>query len=292
MNAKTNDLQTLADQPELETSVNTDIAEYNGNLTSHSAGSLSPLVMMLANGHLNPEHIETAMLLQEKHDAYIARKAFSAAMSRFRSLAPVLKKDKTVSFSTAKGKTEYDHTTLGYMMSVINPILGHCELNLSWHPRQDGQTVYVTTKLSHVLGHSESIELFGTADTSGTKNSIQAMKSTVTYLQRAGAQSILGLSSGDDDNDGYLPEQPQVIEYITEKQESQLVDLMDLAAEKLGDDFAKRFMAHYKNQFSESDTPFGLRVPLNRFEGVKKAIQTKLDEDHVKKAVDKQDAPL
>ena len=42
--------------------------------------------------------------------------------------------------------------------------------------------------------------MYGTPDNSGSKNSIQAIGSTTTYLQRYTLFSILGLAAGEDDD--------------------------------------------------------------------------------------------
>jgi hypothetical protein len=44
------------------------------------------------------------------------------------------------------------------------------------------------------------------ADKSGGKNDIQAMASTVTYLRRYTLTGALGITTGNDDNDGGKPE--------------------------------------------------------------------------------------
>jgi hypothetical protein len=50
------------------------------------------------------------------------------------------------------------------------------------------------------MGHSERTTLSATADTSGSKNSIQAIGSTVTYLQRYTLLAAVGLAAGGDDD--------------------------------------------------------------------------------------------
>ena len=60
-------------------------------------------------------------------------------------------------------------------------------------------------------------------DTSGSKNSIQALGSAQTYLQRYTLYAILGLASGDADNDGNSEKH-----YITEEQ---AVDLQSIVEE-------------------------------------------------------------
>jgi uncharacterized protein YyaL (SSP411 family) len=49
-------------------------------------------------------------------------------------------------------------------------------------------------------GHSEETTLSGPADASGSKNAIQAIGSTLTYLQRYSLVQALGLAAAEDDD--------------------------------------------------------------------------------------------
>lgn len=62
--------------------------------------------------------------------------------------------------------------------------------------------VKVTCRITHVLGHYEETALSAAKDESGGKNSIQAIGSAVTYLQRYTLLSLLGLATKEQDNDG------------------------------------------------------------------------------------------
>ncbi len=72
-------------------------------------------------------------------------------------------------------------------------------------------------------------------DTSGSKNSIQAIGSTVSYLQRYTLFAILGLASTDQDNDGGAPTKPL--------DENQLANLESLMDEVKAD--SKKFLSHF-----------------------------------------------
>ena len=60
----------------------------------------------------------------------------------------------------------------------------------------------MTCVLSHRDGYSEETTLTAGADDSGKKNSIQAIGSTTTYLQRYTLKLALGLATQDRDDDG------------------------------------------------------------------------------------------
>ena|ERR1700759_3111957 len=149
------------------------------------------------------DQLERLMALQERFNANEAKKAYHEAMAQFQTNEVKIGKDKHVSFTTSKGKTEYDHATLGNIVKTVKPLLASYGLSSSWEPaRSEGGRVVVTCRVTHKQGHTESVTLDGPIDDSGGKNNIQALGSTVTYLQRYTLLAILGLATEDEDNDG------------------------------------------------------------------------------------------
>jgi hypothetical protein len=59
------------------------------------------------------------------------------------------------------------------------------------------------------MGHSEETTLRAIPDTSGSKNSIQAIGSTVTYLQRYTLLAAVGMAAAGMDNDGRAADEEQ-----------------------------------------------------------------------------------
>jgi hypothetical protein len=74
------------------------------------------------------------------------------------------------------------------------------------------------------MGHSESTSLTAAPDTSGSKNSIQAVGSTITYLERYTLLALTGLAAQGQDDDGQAMEAP---EYITPDQVETLKKLRE-----------------------------------------------------------------
>ena len=168
-----------------------------------AAGGLSPLVVAAMNGQLDTEKLAQLLAIQKDYERNEAEKAFHLALSDFKKNSLVLDKDKLVSFTTQKGKTEYRHTTLGAALSKINPMLGNYGLSIGWETQQESGRITVKCILSHALGFSKSTSLSAAPDDSGGKNSIQAIGSTVHYLERYTAFSLLGIASKDQDDDGH-----------------------------------------------------------------------------------------
>lgn len=167
--------------------------------------------------------LEKLMTLQERWEANEARKAYHEAMAAFKANPPKIKKDKKVGYDGKQGgRVGYSHASLGNVTESINSGLSKHGLSAGWTTAQKGAEIFVTTKITHKLGHSEETTLTATADNSGSKNSIQAIGSTITYLQRYGLLALTGLATFDQDDDG----QAVVTEFISDKEMSQLCDLI------------------------------------------------------------------
>jgi ERF superfamily protein len=148
------------------------------------------------------DKLEKLMLLQERWEANEARKAYHAALAAFKADPPVITKNKRVSYDTGKGKTQYDHATLDHVSLSIGAALTKHGLSHRWEVSQTPERITVSCVLTHVLGHSERVTMEAPADNSGSKNSIQAIGSTVTYLERYTLLAAAGMAVQGQDNDG------------------------------------------------------------------------------------------
>ena len=184
------------------------------------AGDLSPLVRAAMNGDLDTSKLSELLEIQKAYEANEAKKAFHQALSKFKENAPEIKRDKAVSY----GNTNYSHSSLGYSISEIAPKLSDCGLSLSWETNHNNGQITVTCVLSHILGHSIRTSLSSAPDTTGGKNSIQAIGSAVTYLERYTAFAILGLASSDDDDGVKTETKPKITEAQAKELEAKIND--------------------------------------------------------------------
>lgn len=169
------------------------------------------LIALALEKQADPGTLEKLMDLQERWERGQAQKAFVKSMSAFKQEAPsVLIKGDRVDFTTQKGRTSYNYANLGSIVQEISSLLGKHDLSASWNTGQDEKgNVVVTCNITHVAGHRESVTLKGPVDQSGNKNPIQAIGSTVTYLQRYTLLAALGLATGEDDDGRGGPESPK-----------------------------------------------------------------------------------
>ena len=169
------------------------------------AQSVTPMVLLqqaVAQG-VDTDKLAALMDLQERWEKNEARKAFVVALNAFKANPPVIEKSKQVSFATSKGKTEYKHATLDKVSAIIGGALATHGISHRWEVEQfEGGRIKVTCVLTHALGHSERVPMESRADDSGGKNSIQAIGSAVTYLQRYTLLAASGMATTDQDNDG------------------------------------------------------------------------------------------
>lgn len=146
----------------------------------------------------NLEMAAKMMDLQDRWDTRERRQLFDEALTKAKGKLPVIVKDKEVRFGT----THYRHATLGNIAAVVTPILSEHGLKYTWKTDTVSVPGMVTVicKVSG-FGHTEENSLSGPLDTSGSKNAIQQMGSTVTYLERYTLMAALGLSSAEDNDD-------------------------------------------------------------------------------------------
>ena len=176
----------------------------------------SPAAMMLLaiEKNFDLDKVERAMHLQQEWETNEARKAYHEAMSRFKAEPPEIEKDRHVKFQTSKGTTEYRHASLANVTAKINAALSVHGLSAGWKVAQADKQITVTCTITHRLGHSESTSLSGSPDDSGSKNPIQAVGSTISYLSRYTLLCLTGLATYDQDDDS----NGTTAEYITEEQ--------------------------------------------------------------------------
>ena len=147
------------------------------------------------------DEIQKFMDLKDRWEAAEARKAFVMAMSRFKANDIHVSKDK------ANLQYSSRYTTLGNLVSTVTPFLSQNGLSASWDIDQSSAKIKVTCIITHSLGHSESVWMEAPPDSSGAKNPIQQIKSTITYLKACTFESICGLAATDanldDDGNGH-----------------------------------------------------------------------------------------
>lgn len=185
----------------------------------NTSKSPAEMIEKAVSGGADLDKLEKLLSLQERWEANEAKKAYNVAMAEFKKNPPKIEKDKKVGYSTQKGNVGYSHATLANVVEKITKELSKHGLSASWKTTQNG-AVTVTCIITHLKGHSEETTLSAPSDSSGSKNAIQAIGSTITYLERYTLLAALGLATHDQDDDG------QSVETVDDKQLNTLRDML------------------------------------------------------------------
>lgn len=161
------------------------------------------------------EVLTKLMDLSERWEANQARKAFDEAIAAAKSEIPPIVR-------SAKGHNDKKYADFAAIASVVDPIISRHGLSYRFRTMQDDK-IRVTCVLSHKAGHSEETTLAGPSDTTGNKNAIQAIGSTLTYLQRYSLVQALGLAAANDD-DGKAGGNGET---VTQEQADNIRDLLE-----------------------------------------------------------------
>ena len=158
------------------------------------------LIQLAVSQNADIDKLEKLMELQMRWEANEAKKSFVSAMNAFKAEPPEIIKNRSVSFGV--GKAAYDYASLDQVCTQVTHGLSKHGISHRWRVEQREGIIRVTCILTHDMGHSEETSLEGSAETSGSKNSIQAIGSSVTYLERYSLLAATGLAVKNADNDG------------------------------------------------------------------------------------------
>lgn len=159
-----------------------------------SNNALTPMDMLekAVSQNASVDVLEKLMGLQERWEKNQARKLFDEAVAQAKAEIPPIVRNKT-------GHNSKMYVDFSAIAKVVDPIITKHGLSYRFTAEQ-GDRINVTCVLSHRAGHFEKTTLSGPADTTGNKNAIQAIGSTLTYLQRYSLVQMLGLAAADDDD--------------------------------------------------------------------------------------------
>lgn len=165
------------------------------------SSNIHPLVELAMGGgqELDTDKLRELMALQREWQADQAKQSYTRAMVALKMEMPsVLNKDSSVDFTSSKGgRTHYRFTSLAHAIDVVSPHLAKHGFTITWTPKNTEKTASVTCRLTHCDGHYEETTMEAPHDNGAGKNAVQAIGSTVTYLQRYTALALLGIATVD-----------------------------------------------------------------------------------------------
>jgi hypothetical protein len=138
------------------------------------------------------------------YERMVSREAetrFNAALVKMQPRLPVL--DERGEIIDLSGKLRATYATWEDTVDAIRPLLARHGFSLTFRPGRSPRGIpAVTGVLRHQGGHKEEAEIELPADSTGDKNPVQAIGSTMSYGQRYVTKMLLNLTSRGEDDDG------------------------------------------------------------------------------------------
>ena len=175
-----------------------------GSPIAKGATETATIMQVIERAATNPAvDVDKMARLLDMHIQMTGRAAKSAYIEAVRVVKrnlPVIAKNGLIEI---KGRESTPYTLYEDIDEAISPILDEHGLVLTFRTSQapDGRLI-VTGVLSHSDGHEERTDLTLPYDSSGSKNGVQAVGSSLSYGKRYAATALLNLVSRGEDDDG------------------------------------------------------------------------------------------
>ena len=179
---------------------------------------LSVIERIATSPHFNIDALNAVVALRERIQAAEAKSAFDRDLAAMQPQLPTIdSKGKIVVYSKAdreknggprpedKPQQETPYALMADINDAIRPAMSEHGFALSFRAGEENGKIKVTGILSHRDGHREETSLVLQHDSTGSKNPVQAVGSSLQYGRRYATLMLLNISSRapqDMDDDG------------------------------------------------------------------------------------------
>lgn len=149
---------------------------------------------LASNKDIDVEKLQRLIDMQERILAHDAESAFNAAFAEMQADIPEI--DERGRILNREGTVQSHYAKNEDIQKVLRPILKQHGFSLAFETQwPDKTTVKVLGILTHRDGHKRTSEFLAGADTSGSKNAIQALGSSISYGHRYTTCDLLNITS-------------------------------------------------------------------------------------------------
>jgi hypothetical protein len=187
---------------------------------------VAAIIQMIERVALNPaadlDKMERLLEMRERVMARAAEAAYYGALAQMQPELPII--DERGGIKDRAGQVQSTYAKWDDINEAIRPVLAKHGFGLTFRIGRPEGLVSVTGVLSHREGHREQTTFELPVDSSGSKNSVQAIGSSVSYGQRYTAKALLNLTSRKSEDDDARAAGGG---FITAEQADELRALMD-----------------------------------------------------------------
>lgn len=190
-------------------------------VTTDQAGSFIAAIERAAmNPEVDPQKMQQLLDVQERILNKQAESAFTRALAALQAELPTITHTGQIK---VRGVVQSTYAKYEDIDKVLRPLLVKHGFSLSFDTQtvENGINVYGT--LSHVEGYSKMAYIPLPFDTSGNKNNVQSVGSTISYGKRYVVGMLINLVTQGEDDDG----QKGGVNTIDEEQQANIQALID-----------------------------------------------------------------
>lgn len=174
------------------------------------AGELAAIVSMVERVAVDPncdiDKLERMLDMQERILDRNARMAYDSSLAMMQAELPEVEK-------LTQGHN-YKYAKFDQILKAIKPALNKYGFSITHRVKVEDKLIHVTGILSHREGHREETTISLPADSSGSKNAVQAVGSSTEYGRRYTMNSLLGIATKEADTDA-LGDEPDITDWLS-----------------------------------------------------------------------------
>lgn len=180
--------------------MNAVVKKNEGAVADYGASLVDVIARAARDPNVDIDKMERLLQMQERVEVRQAEVAFAKSFSAMQPELPIITHNGQI---VHKGQVISAFSDWPNINKVVTPILARHGFSLSFKPiRAEKGGTAVRAVLRHELGHQDEADLELPSDTSGAKNAVQAIGSSLTYAKRYTGVLILNLTIEGEDDDG------------------------------------------------------------------------------------------
>ncbi len=216
------------------------IAQRQEGAAVIQAGESATILQVIQRAAADPacdiEKMERLMAMHERMQSRSAEAEFNASMAAMQSELPSIAERGAI---TVNGQKRSNYATFEDINDIVKPIMQQFGFAVSFRVETVQTGVSVTGILMHCAGHREQTTMLVPLDTSGSKNAVQSLGSSVSYGKRYVLSALLNITTRGEDDDGNAAVPPKKL--ITQAQAQQLNALLSQCLQDTQEAFAAMY---------------------------------------------------
>lgn len=168
-------------------------------VNNEASAVMTMIERVATDPNMSIEKLEKMLDMQERILDRNAKQSYAAAFARMQAKLPLISMNGEIKHND---RLISKYAKFEDINEAVRPILHEFGFGLSFRVKQLDGKIEIIAILSHEEGHSEETSITLPADTSGAKNAVQSLGSSVSYGKRYTMCALLNISTGGEDNDG------------------------------------------------------------------------------------------